>query len=161
MLPVVIDSLVVGVPPSPSVIILRSLTERRATGRILPIWIGPSEAASIGMALDGSSHARPMTHDLLSTVLDKTNARLDRVVINRVEGTTFYATLVLQQDGESKDIDARPSDSIAMAVRKQVPIFVDEKVMELASFSAAGDREIEVEEFHNFIESVNPEDFKV
>lgn len=161
MLPVVIDSLVVGVPPSPSVIILRSLTERRATGRILPIWIGPSEAASIGMALDGSSHPRPMTHDLLSTVLDKTNARLDRVVINRVEGTTFYATLVLQQDGESKDIDARPSDSIAMAVRKQVPIFVDEKVMELASFSAAGDREIEVEEFHNFIESVNPEDFKV
>lgn len=165
MLPVMIETLVVGVPPSPSVIVLRPFSERGSGGRILPIWIGPTEAASIGFALEGSPHSRPMTHDLFSSLLDSTNTKLDHVVINRVEGTIFYSSLVLQQDDGFKNIDARPSDSIALALHEHVPIYVEEQVMDLASFPASlgptANAEEEVEAFHEFIESVNPEDFKV
>jgi len=165
MIPVTIDTLVVGVPPSPSVIILRPLGEKDSASHVLPIWIGPTEAASIGMALEGAHGQRPMTHDLLASFLDAADTTLDYVIINDVEGTTFFATVVLDQAGECKNIDARPSDSIALAVREKSPIYVEEKVMDLASFPAAmnpaGTNAIEVEEFHNFIEKVNPEDFKV
>lgn len=165
MIPVAIDTLVVGVPPSPSVIILRPLGDKDGAGHVLPIWIGPTEAASIGMALEGTHGERPMTHDLLAALVDAAGMSLDYVIINDVKGTTFFATVVLDQAGECKNIDARPSDSIALAVREQAPIYVEENVMDLASFPAAlnpaGTKAIEVEEFHNFIEKVNPEDFKV
>jgi len=166
MLPVVIETLVVGTPPAPSVIVLRPVMDSEEnSGRVLPIWIGPTEAASIGMALEGSRHKRPMTHDLFGSLLASTNTKLDYIVINRVEGTTFYATLVIHQGDEVKNIDARPSDSIALAVHERVPMYVEEEVLDLASFPAAFSQlhaqDIEVEAFHDFIESVNPEDFKV
>lgn len=166
MLPVVIETLVVGTPPAPSVIVLRPVKDdEENSGRVLPIWIGPTEAASIGMALEGSNHQRPMTHDLFGSLLTSTDSKLDYIVINRVEGTTFYATLVLHQNDEVKNIDARPSDSIALAVHERVPMYVEEEVLDLASFPASfspmHSKEVEVEAFHDFIESINPEDFKV
>lgn len=163
MIPVAIETLVVGTPPSPSVVILRPLDQKEGIGDVLPIWIGPSEAASIGMALQGNKHERPMTHDLFGSFLEASGADIEYVVINKVEGTTFYATIVLDEEGKSVNVDARPSDSISLAVREQVLIYVEEEVMELAAFPAAlnpsSSIAIEVEEFHEFIESVNPEDF--
>lgn len=164
MIPVAIDTLVVGTPPAPSVIVLHPTSDRKGTGRVLPIWIGPAEAASIGMSIQGDSPQRPMTHDLLGSLLDIADAELGFVVINNVVDTTFFATVVFEQNDESKNVDARPSDAIALAVRSNVPIYVEEEVLDLASFPAAfsvgnNTDSIEVEEFHDFIESVNPDDF--
>lgn len=165
MIPVVIDTLVIGTLPSPSVIVLRPLVQGDAMESVLPIWIGPTEAASIGMALQGENTGRPMTHDLFASFLDAAETEIRYIVINRVEKTTFFATVVIEHEGEQKNIDARPSDSIALAVREKAPMYVDETVMELAAFPAAlnpaASEQIEVQEFHDFIESVNPEDFKV
>lgn len=165
MIPVVIDTLVIGTPPSPSVIVLRPLDRSDSMENVLPIWIGPTEAASIGMALQGQNTDRPMTHDLFTSLLDVADTELRYVVISRVEETTFFATVVLEHDGQRSNLDARPSDSIALAIREKAPIYVDESVMEIAAFPAAlnpgASERIEVQEFHDFIEAVNPEDFKV
>jgi len=165
MIPVVIDTLVIGTPPSPSVIVLRPLGDPTKVENVLPIWIGPTEAASIGMALQGQDTERPMTHDLFTSLLDVADTELRYVVINRVEETTFFAMVVLEHEGQRSSLDARPSDSIALAVREKAPIYVDETVMEMAAFPAAlnpgASEQIEVQEFHEFIEAVNPEDFKV
>mgnify|MGYP004445365211 CR=1 FL=1 len=165
MIPVRIDTLVVGTPPAPSVLVLRPLDNRQGQGRVLPIWIGPTEAISIGMALQDKQPARPMTHDLFGSFLEVSDAKLDYVIISNVIETTFFATVVLTQNGESKNIDARPSDSIALAIREKAPIYVEDHVLDLAAFpevfNPVNAAKIETEAFHEFIEKVNPEDFKV
>ena len=163
MVPVIIETLVVGAVPAPSVVVLRPFAEGMTKQRVLPIWIGPAEATSIGIALEGSAHARPMTHDLTVGLLEAAETTIDRVEITRVEGTTFFASVVLLRDEQELHVDARPSDAIALAVRVQAPIFVEEDVMTNASFpyafSPQGRMEAEMEEFHKFIESISPEDF--
>jgi bifunctional DNase/RNase len=165
MVPVMIETLVVGLPPSPSVVVLRPLDERSAHARVLPIWIGPTEAASIGIALEGQPRVRPMTHDLLANVVSALHAEIEHVVIDRVEGSTFFATVSLPQDGEPIAIDARPSDSIALAVRTQSPLFVDEDVLNSSSFpylfTGNTNREAAMTEFRSFLESISPEDFEI
>lgn len=165
MIPVRIDTLVVGTPPAPSVLVLRPIDSRNANGRVLPIWIGPTEAISIGMALSGNHPARPMTHDLFGSFLEVSDAKLDYVIISNVIDTTFYATMVVTLNGESKNIDARPSDSIALAIRENASIYVEEHVLDLAAFPEALNpvnvAKLETEAFHDFIDKVNPEDFKV
>jgi bifunctional DNase/RNase len=165
MIPVMIETLVVGIPPSPSVVVLRPLNDGAASERVLPIWIGPTEAASIGIALEGQPRVRPMTHDFLANIVSALHAKIDRVVIDRVEGSTFFASVTLTQQGESITLDARPSDSIALAVRTQSPLFVDEDVLNSSSFpylfAKNTDREIAMEEFRGFLESISPEDFEV
>ena len=160
-----IETLVVGIPPSPSVIVLRPLDDNTASNRVLPIWIGPTEAASIGIALEGQPRMRPMTHDFLASIIEALHAEIERVVIDRVEGSTFYATVTLDQSGESISVDARPSDSIALAVRTQSPLFVDEDVLNSSSFpylfSGSSSRESAMEEFKGFLESISPEDFTI
>jgi bifunctional DNase/RNase len=160
-----IETLVVGIPPSPSVIVLRPLDDHGTNARVLPIWIGPTEAASIGIALEGQPRTRPMTHDLLAHIIFALRAEIDHVIISRVEGSTFFATLALNQGGEAIAIDARPSDSIALAVRTQSPLFVDEDVLNSASFpylfTGNANRELAMEEFRDFLESISPEDFEV
>ena len=164
MIPVAIETLVVGIPPSPSVVVLRPVSEHSASARVLPIWIGPTEAASIGIALEGQPRVRPMTHDFLASTIKALHANIQRVVIDRVEGSTFFATVTLDQSGESIAIDARPSDSIALAVRTQCPLFVDEDVLNSSSFpylfSKSSSRETELEDFKTFLESISPEDFQ-
>lgn len=165
MVPVMIETLVVGLPPSPSVVVLRPLGDHGASIRVLPIWIGPTEAASIGIALEGQPRSRPMTHDFLANVISALHTKIDHVVIDRVEGSTFFATVTLNRDGEAIAVDARPSDSIALAVRTQSPLFVDEDVLNASSFpylfTNSASRESDLDEFKDFLESISPEDFEI
>jgi bifunctional DNase/RNase len=167
MIPVRIETLMVGIPPSPSVIILRPLDEEPSSSerRVLPIWIGPSEAAAIGVALEGVPHSRPMTHDLLASAVEALRGGIEAVLINRVEGSTFYASVFLTQGDKTIEIDARPSDSIALAVRTHSPLYVDEQVLAEASLPYMPGRglsapdESDIEDFRTFLDSVSPEDF--
>lgn len=166
MIQVVIETLVVGMPPSPSVIVLRPVQESETENVVvLPIWIGPTEAASIGIALEGQGHSRPMTHDFLASIIYALQADIERVVIDRVEGSTFFATVYLEHDDEIIKIDARPSDSIALAVRTKSPLYVDEDVLNASSFpylfAPHADRESAMEEFRSYLDSISPEDFGI
>ncbi len=104
--------------------------------RLLPIVIGTTEAAAIRMEFGNFTPPRPLTHDLLKSVIVVLGAKLKRIVIDKLEEGTFYAKLIINNAAsESKSIDARPSDSIALAVRMQSPIFVEEEVLENSSYS--------------------------
>lgn len=97
--------------------------------RLLPIVIGLNEASAIKLKLSGFEPPRPLTHDLLHTTIKNLEANLDKVVIDKIEDNTFHAKLILKQDGKLKTVDARPSDSIALAVRAKAPIFVEDDVL--------------------------------
>lgn len=107
------------------------LKEKNAD-RYLPIWIGPAEADAIAVRLQEVAVARPLTHDLLRSVIDTLGATVEYVVVNDLSNDTFFARIMLQVDGRSLEIDSRPSDAIALAVRAQVPIYVDESVLDRA-----------------------------
>lgn len=99
--------------------------------RILPIIIGLLEASSIKMKLSGLTPPRPLTHDLLYSIIEGLNARIEKVVVDKLENSTFHAKLFIRsENGDSRVIDARPSDSIALSVRSKAPIFVEEEVLE-------------------------------
>ncbi|MCI0584431.1 MAG: bifunctional nuclease family protein [Chloroflexi bacterium] len=120
------------------VVILKD-TERE---RYLPIWIGPWEASAIAMKLQGLSAERPLTHDLFIAALDRLGVRIDRVVISELAEETYHARLILERDGEEFELDARPSDSVALAVRSAVRILVAEEVLEQAALGVdPGDEE--------------------
>ncbi|MDR2035624.1 MAG: bifunctional nuclease family protein [Coriobacteriales bacterium] len=139
--------------------------------QLLPIWIGHSEAQAIMLLLDSQPHPRPLTHDLLATVIGELGSTVDHIVIDKLAGSTFFATVCLVKDGEKIFLDARPSDSIALALRSGAHIFIDEDVMNAAGrqfsikVSDGGEllygSDTEMERFHAFIESVSPEDFSV
>ena len=160
-----IETLVMGVIPSPSVVVLRPVAGERTntlTERVVPIWIGAVEAAAIGAALEGVPHSRPLTHDLCNACIEALGGSIDRVVITDFEGSTFFAQVVIVQNGDVVGIDARPSDALALALRWNAPIYLDEGVLERASYPYVfgnSDQEAEIEEFHRFIEGVMPEDF--
>lgn len=100
----------------------------------MPIWIGPTEAAQIGMALEHVKFARPMTHDLMLDALTNLDARVDSVVIYGSKGQMFFAHLVLSQGGRLITLDARPSDAIALALRQDAPLYIEETVLDASSF---------------------------
>jgi len=105
--------------------------------RLLPIMIGINEAAAIRIKFGGFKPLRPLTHDLLKSVIEHLGAKLERVVIDKLVNSTFHAKLILKTEkGEYKRVDARPSDSIALAVRVNSPIFVEEEVLNKSSFNA-------------------------
>jgi hypothetical protein len=110
------------------VVILRE----KDSDRYLPIWIGPAEADAIAVRLQDVQVARPLTHDLLRDAIGQLGATVEYVVVNDLSNDTFFARIMLQVDGRSVEIDSRPSDAIALAVRAQVPIFADESVLEKA-----------------------------
>lgn len=146
------------------VLVLRPLAEEPGMGRILPIWIGHPEATAILLALEGVETPRPMTHDLLRSVVETLDAVVERVAITRAAEGTFFAAVYLRSDEQVRVVDARPSDSIALAVRTGAPIFVAPEVMESSSVpdeSLVGtDEETEVAAFRDFLDQVNPEDFQ-
>jgi len=107
------------------------LKEKNAD-RYLPIWIGPAEADAIAVRLQEVTVARPLTHDLMRSIIDTLGATVQYIVVNDLANDTFFARIMLQVDGRSLEIDSRPSDAIALAVRTQVPIFADEAVLEKA-----------------------------
>jgi hypothetical protein len=106
--------------------------------RLLPIWIGPGEASAIAMELAGIKFSRPLTHDLLNTVVRSLGSELVRVLITRVVDNTYYATLMLQRNGETITIDSRPSDSVALALRASAPIFADVDLLDRTTVEVEG-----------------------
>ena len=106
--------------------------------RYLPIWIGPWEASAIAMKLQGLAPDRPLTHDLFAAALEGLGARVDRVIISSLAEETFHARLLLEHDGRTVEVDARPSDSLALAVRAGGRIFVVESVLDQAALGADG-----------------------
>lgn len=147
------------------VIILRPV-EPPYEDRLLPIWIGHAEATAILLSLEGAEPPRPLTHDLMRNVLENLEVLVERVEVTRLEDGTFYAALVLRGEERTLAIDARPSDSIALAVRTGSPIYVSETVLQEASVPAelidsseSEGAEDEIERFRAFLEDVNPSDF--
>jgi bifunctional DNase/RNase len=130
--------------------------------RFLPIWIGHPEAAAILMKIQGASTPRPMTHDLLSEMLEHLDATCEKVSVTELRDNTFYASITIRVNGSSVEIDSRPSDAIALAVRTQAPIFAADDVIEESSIEfehEVEDNEEVVEKFKDFLDQVTPEDF--
>jgi hypothetical protein len=123
-----IESIRVNLMNYQRVVILRE----KDSDRYLPIWIGPAEADAIAVRLQDVQVARPLTHDLLRNVISDLGASVEYVFVNDLSNDTFYAKIMLALDGKSVEIDSRPSDAIALAVRAQVPIYADESVLEKA-----------------------------
>ncbi len=108
------------------------ILKEKDSDRYLPIWIGPAEADAIAVRLQDVSIARPLTHDLLKSVIEALGAQVVSVVVNDLSNDTFFARVMLDVNGRSVEIDSRPSDAIALAVRAQVPVYAEEAVMDKA-----------------------------
>jgi hypothetical protein len=139
------------------------LLKTRDGNKFLPIWIGHPEAAAILMKLQGASTPRPMTHDLLSDVLDQMEAKCEKVSVTELRDNTFFASITISMNGSELEIDSRPSDALALAVRTSAPIFAADEVIEESAIEFEGeeveDQEQVVEKFKDFLDNVTPEDF--
>jgi bifunctional DNase/RNase len=145
--------------------------------RVLPIWIGPGEASAIAMQLADMKFSRPLTHDLLASVLSGLGGKLQRVIITRVADSTYYAELVIERGEDHISVDARPSDSIAVALRADARIFAQDDLLERASIeieedgtsfsleSSGAESEggtapfANADELNEYLRQLNPEDF--
>lgn len=170
MVEVNVQTLVVSTTPAPCVLVLQPLleepteTDDHVSSRILPIWVGVAEATQLGVALEKAKFARPMTHDLMLDALTNLDATIDHVLISDVRGSMFYARLYLRQHDRLIDLDARPSDAISLALRQNAPIYVEESVLDRASYPFVyrkrADRSTELEAFKSFVQTLEPEDFE-
>jgi len=161
MIQVSIDSIRVSLISQHRVIVLKDET----TERFLPIWIGPYEADAITITLQGIRVARPLTHDLLRLVVEAMGATVSHVVVSDLRDETFYAVVYLDADGEPVEVDARPSDAIALAVRAEAPIFVAEHVLDMAGIVPevgetvlSSDDDEALSPFKDFVESLDLDD---
>ena len=166
MIRVNLETISMGSIPGTSLILLRPAQGEQGRDSILPICIGPVEAACIGRALNPDAASRPMTHALLNATIVQLGGRVSHVSIDKVTGTVFFASVHIKRTCDEVVVDARPSDAIALAVRAQAPIYVDDAVMASASFPAWVNVPKETqkamqEEFHTFVEDLNPEDFAI
>ena len=130
--------------------------------KFLPIWIGHPEAAAILMKLQGAGTPRPMTHDLVTDMLARLEARVVRIAVTELRENTFYALVTVAVNGTEIEIDSRPSDAIALAVRAEAPIFAADDVIEESAIEFEHEdvnEEEVVEEFKKFLDEVKPEDF--
>jgi bifunctional DNase/RNase len=125
---------------------------------VLPIWVGLYEANAIALEVEKATTPRPMTHDLLKNVMQGLNAALRRVVVTELKNDTFYAVLWLEQDGEMVTVDCRPSDALALALRADCPIFVDEDVLRVAKVIPNPSGQATQEELRRWLENLNDED---
>jgi len=151
----------VDMPSNTPVMLLRELEGDR---RLLAIMIGGPEAQAIAFALDGVETRRPLTHDLITILLEELDAHLDRIVISALRDDVYYADLHLHVGDQDHVVSARPSDAMAIAVRVGTPVFADEAVLAEAGYLDVPDEDLDdeddvVEEFREFIDQVNPEDF--
>ena len=142
----------VELPGNQPIVLLREVDG----DRYLPIWIGPSEATAIAYEQQGVKPARPLTHDLMRDILAALNTPLRAVEIMEMRESIFYAELIL---GDGVRVSARPSDSIALALRTGAPIRCTEQVLNEAGIIIPDEQEDEVEKFREFLEQVRPEDF--
>jgi bifunctional DNase/RNase len=128
MIEMVIESIRVSLMNYQRVVILKE----KESDRYLPIWIGPAEADAIAVRLQEVAVSRPLTHDLLRSIIDALGGSIQYIVVNDLTNDTFYARIIMEVDGRTMEIDSRPSDAIALAVRVQVPIFAEEAVLDKA-----------------------------
>ena len=153
------------------------LQESEGLGRTLPIFIGAPEATAIAFALQGMDTPRPMTHDLIRDLLEALGSDVIRVVVTELQSSTYYAEIVLRQDGREVPVSSRPSDAVAVAVRTGAPLFVADDLMDAEGIMLAVDEEEEsdecsdeesddngnpeeiVGEFRSFLDTIRPEDF--
>jgi hypothetical protein len=141
MIEVNIDSIRVSLMSQHRVVVLKELD----TQRYLAIWIGPDTAEAIHMHLQNVAVARPMTHDLMKNIVTTLDARISHIVINDLRNDVFYAQIILDLNGTSFEVDSRPSDALALAVRASAKIFVNDKVMEQASIMPEVELDVEGE----------------
>ena len=130
-----------------------------STQKVLPIWIGTIEAVSIAYAQEGILHERPQTHDLLLNIVEALDASINEVNISNISDETYYADIILNTGNGLVTLSARPSDAIALALRSNIPVTVNEKVFETNSIDLIIDSSNEIEEFKAFIKDIKPEDF--
>lgn len=166
MIRVDIETIIMAAGPVPSVIVLRERTgggDTSTRSRALSIQTGSYEAAAISQGINGDRKGRPITHDLALDCIGKLGARVERVEVNRVDGPVFYANVVLAREGEDEvAIDARPSDAIALAVRVNAPVYVEDDVMNrvgTVSHQTEENEEAEQAKFDEFVQSLSPDDF--
>ena len=174
-----IDSIRVSLVNYQRVVILKE----KESDRYLPIWVGPAEADAITVKLQEISVPRPLTHDLLSNIIESMGGKVSHIIVNELQDDTFFANIVLDVDGKIINVDSRPSDAIALAVRTQVNIFVEQQVLDKAGIeldketgqpllndeqdsTEGGTPKIREEElrslsaFRDFIEELNLEDLE-
>jgi len=125
---------------------------------ILPIWVGIYEANAIALEIEKVSTPRPMTHDLIKTLLLGLGTGIRKVVVSELKDDTFYAVIWLDKDGELISVDSRPSDALALALRLDCPIFVDDSVLKNSKMSNAATDKINTEEQRRWLESLDDED---
>ncbi|TFC24512.1 bifunctional nuclease family protein [Cryobacterium sp. TMT1-3] len=153
------------------IILLKPIGEPQAVGTVLAIVVGEQEATSTLIALSGEAPPRPLSHDLMKTLIDTVDAHLERVDVTRIDEGIFYAEITLGTAAGPFVLDARPSDSVALALRAGAPIFVADDVLQAEGIPAAlvesggnveetPDREQSLDEFKDFLEHVDPEDFQ-
>lgn len=150
------------------------ILQERGGERVLPIWIGPGEASAIAMQLADWTFSRPLTHDLLVSVLGGLGGSLERVIISEVVENTYFAQLIIQRNGSVISVDARPSDSIAVALRMKAQIFAEESLLESASVEIADEESVSLDSdnlqahtekdfkadtLKEYLRKLNPEDF--
>jgi bifunctional DNase/RNase len=164
MIEVVIDSIRISLISQHRIVMLRDVDGERR----LPIWIGPCEAEAITIELQDVEIARPVTHDLLKNVIEELGGTVSHILINELRDQVFYARLFIDMEGDMLEIDCRPSDAIAVAVRAKVPVFVEEAVMEEAGILPEPDVDEEVDEqeaekldaFKDFVDTLDFDDFE-
>jgi len=162
MIKVKVDSIRASLMSEHRVIILKDIN----ADRYLPIWIGPYEAEAIAIRLRNVEVARPLTHDLLKNVIAEMGGEISRIVVTDLRDDTFYARIRVHLDGQRMEIDSRPSDAIALAVRANVPIFVNESVMEEAGITPETDiteeaTDQDLSAFRDFIDTLNLDDLPI
>ena len=135
MLQLRVDKIAMEVEGEQGVVILKDIEGKR----VLPIWIGMLEATSIALELEGMKPVRPLTHDLMKNMLDALKAEVCMVMIHDLKDSTFYGQVILKCQGDTLEIDSRPSDAIALALRTNAPIFASEQVIDAAGISSQQD----------------------
>jgi bifunctional DNase/RNase len=126
--------------------------------RVLPIWVGASEANAIALQIENITTPRPMTHDLLRNVIHDLKAEIRKVVVSDLKDNTFYALIHLEVNGEALAVDARPSDAIALALRARAPIFVEDRVIDNAKTTDFAPDKTDAERLQKWLESLDPDE---
>ena len=164
MIEVTIDSIRVSLMSQHRIVLLKDV----GSDRYLPIWIGPCEADAITVELQEVEVSRPLTHDLLKSVISEMGAEVVQIIINDLRNDVFYARIVMRAGGKKLEIDSRPSDALALAVRLHVPIYIEETVMDKAAVLPEEEMETEggpgedtrLDAFKDFVESLDLEDLE-
>ncbi len=127
--------------------------------RLVPIWIGVSEGAAIALEMQGEKFPRPLTHDLMVGIFHALGVQIEKVVVSDLKDNSYYAIIYLKAGGKSYSIDARPSDSLALAVRVHCPIYIDEKVLQKCPPIERPITQSEIEKFKDELKTITPEEF--